>query len=176
MSGQVTKPKTRKNSEKRKAKSRDAARVRRATECSIFSEMAMLLPITREARDKLDKISILKLAVSFIKNGSDNFQEMSSLDDVISETSLTSTQQALLKLNRSFPKLPKPTVQFTQESPLAIVSPLVDYNKTVSPSIPERIRAPLSAPVSCPASTSLILQGNENCGKCITVSIVSWSA
>lgn len=64
----ITKPKTtRKNSEKRKAKSRDAARVRRSTESEIFSEIADLLPLSKDTVEQMDKISIMKLAVCYLK-------------------------------------------------------------------------------------------------------------
>lgn len=55
----------RKNSEKRKAKSRDAARVRRSTESDIFSEISSLLPIT--CSQSMDKISIVRMAAAYLK-------------------------------------------------------------------------------------------------------------
>ena len=59
--------KPRKNSEKRKAKSRDAARVRRSTESEIFNELCQLLPVPYEVSEQMDKISIIRLAASFLK-------------------------------------------------------------------------------------------------------------
>lgn len=59
---------SRKNSETRKAKSRDAARVRRGNESEIFSEIGDLLPVPRDATEQMDKISILRLAVCYLKS------------------------------------------------------------------------------------------------------------
>lgn len=59
--------KPRKNSEKRKAKSRDAARVRRSTESGIFNDLCQLLPVPRDVSEQMDKISIIRLAVAFLK-------------------------------------------------------------------------------------------------------------
>lgn len=64
----ITKPKTmRKNSEKRKAKSRDAARARRSTESEIFSDIADLIPLPKDTVEQMDKISIMRLAVCYLK-------------------------------------------------------------------------------------------------------------
>lgn len=62
--------KPRKNSEKRKAKSRDAARVRRSTESEIFHELCQLLPVPYDVSEQMDKISIIRLAASFLKTKS----------------------------------------------------------------------------------------------------------
>lgn len=59
--------KVRKNSEQRKAKSRDAARNRRSTESEIFSEISELLPISKDVSEQRDKISIIRLAASYLK-------------------------------------------------------------------------------------------------------------
>lgn len=58
----------RKNSDTRKAKSRDAARVRRGNESEIFSEIGDLLPVPKESAEQMDKISILRLAVCYLKS------------------------------------------------------------------------------------------------------------
>lgn len=58
----------RKNSETRKAKSRDAARVRRGNESEIFSEIGDLLPVPKDSMEQMDKISILRLAVCYLKS------------------------------------------------------------------------------------------------------------
>lgn len=57
----------RKNSEKRKEKSRYAARARRSRESEIFAEMGQLLPLPQSAVSQVDKASIMRLAISFFR-------------------------------------------------------------------------------------------------------------
>ncbi|GFS06326.1 LOW QUALITY PROTEIN: hypoxia-inducible factor 1-alpha [Elysia marginata] len=56
-----------KNSEKRKEKSRDAARCRRGKESEIFSELARALPLSDSVTSQLDKASIMRLSISMLK-------------------------------------------------------------------------------------------------------------
>ncbi|KAL3873009.1 hypothetical protein ACJMK2_036172 [Sinanodonta woodiana] len=56
-----------KSSEKRKEKSRDAARSRRGKESEIFSELAEQLPIPSSVRSQLDKASVMRLAIGFLR-------------------------------------------------------------------------------------------------------------
>ncbi|XP_062580697.1 hypoxia-inducible factor 1-alpha-like isoform X2 [Saccostrea cucullata] len=56
-----------KNSEKRKEKSRDAARCRRGRETEIFSELADQIPQYSGGHSSLDKASIMRLAISYLK-------------------------------------------------------------------------------------------------------------
>ncbi|KAK3728115.1 hypothetical protein RRG08_009016 [Elysia crispata] len=56
-----------KNSEKRKEKSRDAARCRRGKESEIFSELAQALPLSDSVTSQLDKASIMRLSISMLK-------------------------------------------------------------------------------------------------------------
>ncbi|XP_055678318.1 protein similar isoform X2 [Lutzomyia longipalpis] len=67
--GKAAKPvkEKRRNNEKRKEKSRDAARTRRSRETEIFSELAQSLPLRREEVDQLDKASIMRLSIAFLK-------------------------------------------------------------------------------------------------------------
>ncbi|CAG2163483.1 unnamed protein product [Oppiella nova] len=60
------KPK-RKNSEKRKEKSRKAARERRSQESKIFDQMEALLPIPTKTINHLDKASLIRLAINYLK-------------------------------------------------------------------------------------------------------------
>nr|ADU87365.1 hypoxia-inducible factor 1-alpha isoform b [Branchiostoma belcheri tsingtauense] len=62
----VTRPK-RRNSEKRKEKSRDAARVRRTKETEIFYDLAHQLPLAHSKSAQLDKASIMRLTISYLK-------------------------------------------------------------------------------------------------------------
>lgn len=55
------------NNEKRKEKSRDAARCRRSRECEIFTDLANVLPARREEVDQLDKASIMRLSIAYLK-------------------------------------------------------------------------------------------------------------
>ncbi|XP_074600842.1 uncharacterized protein LOC141854899 [Brevipalpus obovatus] len=57
----------RKNSEKRKEKSRFAARARRSRESEIFFDMSKLLPLPQSIVSQVDKASTMRLATSFIR-------------------------------------------------------------------------------------------------------------
>lgn len=57
----------RRNNEKRKEKSRDAARSRRSRETEIFSDLANALPLNSEQVSQLDKASVMRLAISYLK-------------------------------------------------------------------------------------------------------------
>lgn len=76
----------RRNSEKRKEKSRDAARCRRGKESEIFNELAQALPLTESMTSQLDKASIMRLSISMLKiynilSASDQHQQNESDDD-----------------------------------------------------------------------------------------------
>lgn len=55
------------NNEKRKERSRDAARCRRSKETDIFAELAAALPIEQEQAAHLDKASVMRLAIAYLK-------------------------------------------------------------------------------------------------------------
>ena len=55
------------NTEKRKEKSRDAARCRRSKEAEIFADINSQLPVSQQAADQLDKTSIMRLAIAHLK-------------------------------------------------------------------------------------------------------------
>ncbi|KAL5007977.1 hypothetical protein ScPMuIL_013558 [Solemya velum] len=57
----------RRNSEKRKEKSRDAARSRRSKETEVFTELAEQLPLPKATCSQLDKASVMRLAISILK-------------------------------------------------------------------------------------------------------------
>ncbi|XP_063231140.1 hypoxia-inducible factor 1-alpha isoform X2 [Bacillus rossius redtenbacheri] len=57
----------RRNSEKRKEKSRDAARCRRSRETEIFMDLARALPLPPSSLGQLDKASVMRLAISYLK-------------------------------------------------------------------------------------------------------------
>jgi hypothetical protein len=57
----------RRKTEKRKEKSREAARHRRSQESDILTDMANLLPVPISVSSLLDKTSILRLTLAFLK-------------------------------------------------------------------------------------------------------------
>ncbi|KAG7324920.1 hypothetical protein KOW79_011236 [Hemibagrus wyckioides] len=61
------KEKKRHPSERRKEKSRDAARCRRSKETEVFYELAHQLPLPHSIRTHLDKASIMRLTISFLR-------------------------------------------------------------------------------------------------------------
>ncbi|XP_037663736.1 endothelial PAS domain-containing protein 1 [Choloepus didactylus] len=61
------KEKKRSSSERRKEKSRDAARCRRSKETEVFYELAHELPLPQSVSSHLDKASIMRLAISFLR-------------------------------------------------------------------------------------------------------------
>ncbi|XP_007577295.1 endothelial PAS domain-containing protein 1-like [Poecilia formosa] len=61
------KEKKRSSSERRKEKSRDAARCRRSKETEVFYELAHQLPLPHSISSHLDKASIMRLTISFLR-------------------------------------------------------------------------------------------------------------
>ncbi|XP_053614002.1 hypoxia-inducible factor 1-alpha-like isoform X2 [Plodia interpunctella] len=55
------------NNEKRKEKSRVAARCRRTKEMQIFTELTAALPAKKEEVEQLDKASVMRLAISYLR-------------------------------------------------------------------------------------------------------------
>lgn len=55
------------SSERRKEKSRDAARCRRSKESEVFYELAHQLPLPHNISSHLDKASIMRLAISYLR-------------------------------------------------------------------------------------------------------------
>uniref|UniRef100_A0A3P8Y4W8 Hypoxia-inducible factor 1-alpha n=1 Tax=Esox lucius TaxID=8010 RepID=A0A3P8Y4W8_ESOLU len=55
------------SSERRKEKSRDAARCRRGKESEVFYELAQELPLPHSITSNLDKASIMRLAISYLR-------------------------------------------------------------------------------------------------------------
>ncbi|XP_016124252.1 endothelial PAS domain-containing protein 1-like isoform X3 [Sinocyclocheilus grahami] len=73
-------------SERRKEKSRDAARCRRSKETEVFYELAHQLPLPHSISAHLDKASIMRLAISFLRtrklfNSGRTVQQTRSQDD-----------------------------------------------------------------------------------------------
>lgn len=67
MEGIVVNDKKRISSERRKEKSRDAARCRRSKESEVFYELSHQLPLPHNVSSHLDKASIMRLAISYLR-------------------------------------------------------------------------------------------------------------
>ncbi|AWP16485.1 Hypoxia-inducible factor 1 alpha [Scophthalmus maximus] len=63
----VVPEKKRVSSERRKEKSRDAARCRRGKESEVFYELAQQLPLPHSVSSSLDKASIMRLTISYLR-------------------------------------------------------------------------------------------------------------
>jgi len=87
--GKPAKPKEkRRNNEKRKEKSRDAARCRRSRETEIFSELGDTLPIRKDELENLDKASVMRLAIVTLKI--ENMLQLFKFDDTANESTIES--------------------------------------------------------------------------------------
>ncbi|TRZ02161.1 hypothetical protein DNTS_007280 [Danionella cerebrum] len=81
----VVTEKKRVSSERRKEKSRDAARSRRGKESEVFYELANQLPLPHNVVSHLDKASIMRLTISYLR-----MRKMLSTDDKEEESELES--------------------------------------------------------------------------------------
>nr|UQM94813.1 hypoxia inducible factor 1 alpha [Rachycentron canadum] len=72
--------KKRVSSERRKEKSRDAARCRRGKESEVFYELAQQLPLPHSISSSLDKASIMRLTISYLR-----MRKLLSTDDPMAE-------------------------------------------------------------------------------------------
>lgn len=55
------------SSDRRKEKSRDAARCRRGKESEVFYELAKELPMPHSVSSNMDKASIMRLTISYLR-------------------------------------------------------------------------------------------------------------
>jgi len=65
--GVVKKPKSSRNTEKRRERSKVAARCRRGKESEIFTELSNCLPVAESSRSNLDKASVMRLTLCDLK-------------------------------------------------------------------------------------------------------------
>ncbi|CAK6956974.1 hypoxia inducible factor 1 subunit alpha a [Scomber scombrus] len=72
--------KKRVSSERRKEKSRDAARCRRGKESEVFYELAQQLPLPHSVSSSLDKASIMRLIISYLR-----MRKLLSTDEPVAE-------------------------------------------------------------------------------------------
>ncbi|XP_072314437.1 hypoxia inducible factor 1 subunit alpha a [Eucyclogobius newberryi] len=80
--------KKRVNSERRKEKSRDAARCRRGKESEVFYELAQQLPLPHSVSSSLDKASIMRLTISYLR-----MRKLLSNDEVSTEGEMELDEQ-----------------------------------------------------------------------------------
>uniref|UniRef100_A0AAR2IUQ2 Hypoxia-inducible factor 1-alpha n=1 Tax=Pygocentrus nattereri TaxID=42514 RepID=A0AAR2IUQ2_PYGNA len=73
------------SSERRKEKSRDAARCRRGKESEVFYELARQLPLPHNVSSHLDKASIMRLTISYLR-----MRKLLSSDEAVEESELES--------------------------------------------------------------------------------------
>ncbi|CAL8272906.1 unnamed protein product [Merluccius merluccius] len=96
--------KKRVSSERRKEKSRDAARCRRGKESEVFYELAQELPIPHSVSSNMDKASIMRLTISYLRMmkllGTDGpVEEQSDLDAQLSGSYLKALEGFLMVLS-----------------------------------------------------------------------------
>uniref|UniRef100_A0A3B4AVF8 Hypoxia-inducible factor 1-alpha n=1 Tax=Periophthalmus magnuspinnatus TaxID=409849 RepID=A0A3B4AVF8_9GOBI len=91
------------SSERRKEKSRDAARCRRGKESEVFYELAQQLPLPHSVSSSLDKASIMRLTISYLRmrkllsNG--QREEESDLDMQLNSSYLKALEGFLMVLS-----------------------------------------------------------------------------
>ncbi|MCI4389431.1 hypothetical protein PGIGA_G00097780 [Pangasianodon gigas] len=99
----VVPEKKRVSSERRKEKSRDAARCRRGKESEVFYELAHQLPLPHNVTSHLDKASIMRLAISYLRMRkllkSDEAKEESELESQLNSFYLKALEGFLMVLS-----------------------------------------------------------------------------
>uniref|UniRef100_A0A8C7VY68 Hypoxia-inducible factor 1-alpha n=1 Tax=Oncorhynchus mykiss TaxID=8022 RepID=A0A8C7VY68_ONCMY len=91
------------SSERRKEKSRDAARFRRGKESEVFYELAQELPLPHSVTSNLDKASIMRLAISYLhmrKLLSTGQYEESEMDSQLNGSYLKALEGFLMVLSK----------------------------------------------------------------------------
>ncbi|XP_061650743.1 hypoxia inducible factor 1 subunit alpha b [Phyllopteryx taeniolatus] len=97
--------KKRVSSERRKEKSRDAARCRRGKESEVFYELAEQLPLPHSVSSSLDKASVMRLTISYLRMrkllGTDELkaEEESELDTQLNSSYLKALEGFLMVLS-----------------------------------------------------------------------------
>uniref|UniRef100_A0A674EF71 Hypoxia-inducible factor 1-alpha n=1 Tax=Salmo trutta TaxID=8032 RepID=A0A674EF71_SALTR len=93
------------SSDRRKEKSRDAARCRRGKESEVFYELAQELPLPHSVTSNLDKASIMRLAISYLhmrnllSTDDEEEQEESELDSQLNGSYLKALEGFLMVLS-----------------------------------------------------------------------------
>ncbi|XP_055017159.1 hypoxia inducible factor 1 subunit alpha b [Boleophthalmus pectinirostris] len=105
MDAGVVPEKKRVSSERRKEKSRDAARCRRGKESEVFYELAQQLPLPHSVSSSLDKASIMRLTISYLRmrkllsNDEVSEEEESDLDMQLNSSYLKALEGFLMVLS-----------------------------------------------------------------------------
>ncbi|XP_070972816.1 hypoxia inducible factor 1 subunit alpha b [Oncorhynchus clarkii lewisi] len=103
--GVVPEKKSRVSSDRRKEKSRDAARCRRGKESEVFYELAQELPLPHSVTSNLDKASIMRLAISYLhmrnllSTDNEEEQEESEMDSQLNGSYLKAIEGFLMVLS-----------------------------------------------------------------------------
>uniref|UniRef100_A0AAZ3P836 Hypoxia-inducible factor 1-alpha n=1 Tax=Oncorhynchus tshawytscha TaxID=74940 RepID=A0AAZ3P836_ONCTS len=93
------------SSDRRKEKSRDAARCRRGKESEVFYELAQELPLPHSVTSNLDKASIMRLAISYLhmrnllSTDDEEEQEESEMDSQLNGSYLKAIEGFLMVLS-----------------------------------------------------------------------------
>uniref|UniRef100_A0A3B4AYP0 Hypoxia-inducible factor 1-alpha n=1 Tax=Periophthalmus magnuspinnatus TaxID=409849 RepID=A0A3B4AYP0_9GOBI len=87
------------SSERRKEKSRDAARCRRGKESEVFYELAQQLPLPHSVSSSLDKASIMRLTISYLRMRKLLREEESDLDMQLNSSYLKALEGFLMVLS-----------------------------------------------------------------------------
>ncbi|KPP65475.1 hypoxia-inducible factor 1 alpha subunit-like [Scleropages formosus] len=99
----VVTEKKRVSSERRKEKSRDAARCRRGKESEVFFELAHQLPLPHNVTSNLDKASIMRLTISYLRMrkllSAEKSEEESELDSQLNSFYLKALEGFLMVLS-----------------------------------------------------------------------------
>ncbi|XP_073709230.1 hypoxia inducible factor 1 subunit alpha b [Garra rufa] len=99
----VVTEKKRVSSERRKEKSRDAARSRRGKESEVFYELAHQLPLPHNVTSHLDKASIMRLTISYLRMrkmlGSDEEEKENELESQLNSFYLKALEGFLMVLS-----------------------------------------------------------------------------
>ncbi|XP_053344996.1 hypoxia inducible factor 1 subunit alpha b [Clarias gariepinus] len=99
----VVTEKKRVSSERRKEKSRDAARCRRGKESEVFYELAQQLPLPHNVTSHLDKASIMRLIISYLRMrkllNSDEEENESELESQLNSFYLKALEGFLMVLS-----------------------------------------------------------------------------
>uniref|UniRef100_A0A3Q3GPC3 Hypoxia-inducible factor 1-alpha n=1 Tax=Labrus bergylta TaxID=56723 RepID=A0A3Q3GPC3_9LABR len=88
------------SAERRKEKSRDAARCRRGKESEVFYELAQELPLPHSIRSSLDKASIMRLTISYLRMRKLlSTEEQTELDEQLNSSYLKALEGFLMVLS-----------------------------------------------------------------------------
>uniref|UniRef100_A0A1A9ZF84 BHLH domain-containing protein n=1 Tax=Glossina pallidipes TaxID=7398 RepID=A0A1A9ZF84_GLOPL len=111
------------NNEKRKERSRDAARCRRSRETEIFSELAQMLPLKKEDVNQLDKASIMRIAIAYLKirDVLNMFPNIQQLSDVLNSSQIKDDDCSVNAINSDIDACSQSTLSADEDD---LISPI----------------------------------------------------